>query len=124
MQGVASTLGPEEQKENVIQTPWSQDFPRGPGVKNLLPTQGTQVQPMVREDPTSSGAIKPVCKTTEPACCTREACTSRARATQEKATAMRSPCTATTEQPTLAATFFSAQEKAHKDPAQPKIKIN
>ena len=32
-----------------------------------LPMQGTQVQALVREDPTCHGATKPVATTTEPA---------------------------------------------------------
>ena len=36
-----------------------QGFPDGPAIKNL-PVQGTQVQPLVREDPTCCRATKPV----------------------------------------------------------------
>ena len=35
-------------------------FPGGAVVKNRLPMQGTWVRALVREDPTCSGATKPV----------------------------------------------------------------
>ena len=44
--------------------PWEQatfwDFPAGPGVKNLLPVEGTWVRSLVQEDPTYRRATKPV----------------------------------------------------------------
>ena len=38
----------------------AKDFPGGPVVKNPLPMQGTWVQSLIQEDPTYSGAAKPV----------------------------------------------------------------
>ena len=37
------------------------DFPGGAVDKNLPAVQGTQVQPLVWEDPTCRGATKPTC---------------------------------------------------------------
>ena len=73
-----------------------------------LPMQGTQVQSLVREDPTRHGATKPMrhnywaCALQpvshnywSPRATTTEACAPRARTLQQReATAMRSPCTA------------------------------
>ena len=71
-----------------------------------LPTQGTQVQALVQEDPTCCGTTKPMhhqllslrSRAREPLLCldaATEAHAPRAPAPQREATAMRSPRTAT-----------------------------
>ena len=85
------------------------DFPGGSGIKNQQPVQETQVQSLVPEGPTYHGAAKP--RTTQLlSLCPRaqepkllKPSHSRACALQWKAATMRSPCTATREEPLLTA---------------------
>ena len=111
--------------ENFIKT-LGRGFPGGSVVKNPPANAGDMGWiPGSREIPQATEQLSPCTTTTEPVlqspCITvTEACEPRAQATRE-ATIMRTPDTATGEQPPFAATR-EKPTRSNKDPAQPKTK--
>ena len=86
--------------------------------------QGTEVQALVREDPTCRRATKPGTTTTDPVPYSQRATTTEARAPrapqQREATDMRSPRTARKSSPRWQQ-VERKPARSNKDPTQPKI---
>ena len=109
MHGVASILGPEEQKEMLFEVHDLRISLVVQGLRISCQCRGHRFNPWSEKIPQAAEQLSPCATTTEPVGCTAEACTAGARAAQrKKATAMRSPGTVLESSP------HSPQlEKAH-----------
>ena len=82
MHGVASILGPEEQKEMLFEVHDLRISLVVQGLRISCQCRGHRFNPWSEKIPQAAEQLSPCATTTEPVGCTAEACTARARAAQ------------------------------------------